>query len=485
MATNIRLKSSAVAGKTPTLSDLSLRELAVNTVDGKLFLRKGTGIGTDTIRDLSDHGSIDGLADDDHLQYIHTTNTRTGVTAEFNTTGKITTTNNVGIGTTFPTKKLHVVGDILIEGSTDSRFTGTWTNFGAGDLNQNTARIGANSLQFLYTFGSSIAAANFLDFMSLTNPYQSLMRLDLTSMFVGIGTESPTEKLHVSGNAIIEANSSTNALRITQTGTGNALVVEDSTNPDSTPFVVTATGAVVIGNNQPLVTYDGYASWVSVLVPTGNDSALVFRGNNGSTTSGTAQTLRLLVGGSGSSASGTILAHDSNDGTGTQVRRNNIRFYDTGISFEQSNNTDVLTVDTINARVGIGTTTPTEKLDVNGKIKTNDSVIISDSELKTTTTTRTSSSAQFTADSFSATAYRSTKYLVEVRETSTSNFYTTEILLMHDGTEVYMTQYGTLQTNVSPVSSIDSDINSGNVRLLITPSVANTTTKISRISLTA
>lgn len=53
MATNIKLKSSSVVGKTPTLSDLSLRELAVNTADGKLFLRKGDGSGTDKIIDVT------------------------------------------------------------------------------------------------------------------------------------------------------------------------------------------------------------------------------------------------------------------------------------------------------------------------------------------------------------------------------------------------------------------------------------------------
>jgi hypothetical protein len=36
-------------------------------------------------------------------------------------------------------------------------------------------------------------------------------------------------------------------LRITQTGAGNALLVEDSANPDATPFVVTANGTVVSG----------------------------------------------------------------------------------------------------------------------------------------------------------------------------------------------------------------------------------------------
>lgn len=42
MANTIRLKSSSVAGKIPTTTDLSLRELAVNVYDGKLFLKKST-----------------------------------------------------------------------------------------------------------------------------------------------------------------------------------------------------------------------------------------------------------------------------------------------------------------------------------------------------------------------------------------------------------------------------------------------------------
>lgn len=58
-------------------------------------------------------------------------------------------------------------------------------------------------------------------------------------------------KLSTSGG-VISANSSTDALRITQTGTGNALVVEDSANPDASPFVVTADGNVGVGTNTPV-----------------------------------------------------------------------------------------------------------------------------------------------------------------------------------------------------------------------------------------
>lgn len=52
-----------------------------------------------------------------------------------------------------------------------------------------------------------------------------------------------------SGNMVVSVNSATDALRITQTGAGNALVVEDSANPDSSPFVVDAAGQVAIGSS--------------------------------------------------------------------------------------------------------------------------------------------------------------------------------------------------------------------------------------------
>ena len=39
----IKLKRSAVAGKLPKLADLELGELAMNTADGKLYLKKSVG----------------------------------------------------------------------------------------------------------------------------------------------------------------------------------------------------------------------------------------------------------------------------------------------------------------------------------------------------------------------------------------------------------------------------------------------------------
>ena len=50
---------------------------------------------------------------------------------------------------------------------------------------------------------------------------------------------------------IASASSTSDIVRITQTGSGNALVVEDSTNPDNSPFVVTGAGNVGVGTASP------------------------------------------------------------------------------------------------------------------------------------------------------------------------------------------------------------------------------------------
>ena len=57
----------------------------------------------------------------------------------------------------------------------------------------------------------------------------------------------------------VDANSATSAVRITQLGAGNALTVEDSANPDATPFVVDANGAVIAGYTSRFSAIDAIA----------------------------------------------------------------------------------------------------------------------------------------------------------------------------------------------------------------------------------
>jgi hypothetical protein len=62
---------------------------------------------------------------------------------------------------------------------------------------------------------------------------------------------------------VMVVNATTPALRITQTGTGNAISVEDEANPDATPFVVSAAGDVGIGTNAPAAKLEVFNSAVN------------------------------------------------------------------------------------------------------------------------------------------------------------------------------------------------------------------------------
>lgn len=55
MSTNITLKRSSVQNKVPTTTDLALGEIALNTYDGKLFLKKNVG-GTESIVQVGSRG---------------------------------------------------------------------------------------------------------------------------------------------------------------------------------------------------------------------------------------------------------------------------------------------------------------------------------------------------------------------------------------------------------------------------------------------
>lgn len=60
----------------------------------------------------------------------------------------------------------------------------------------------------------------------------------------------------LSGNIVIDSNSSNPALKITQTGFGLALRVQDSADPDATPFAIDSNGYVGLGTAAPAEALD-------------------------------------------------------------------------------------------------------------------------------------------------------------------------------------------------------------------------------------
>ena len=81
------------------------------------------------------------------------------------------------------------------------------------------------------------------------------------------------------------------------------------------------------------------------------------------------------------------------------------------------------------------------------------------------TSTTVASTSATTIASHSAATYRTIKYLVQC--TQGTDYHSTEINLIHNGTTVYITEYGTLFDN-AVLGTFDATISSGNILLQIT-----------------
>lgn len=92
----------------------------------------------------------------------------------------------------------------------------------------------------------------------------------------------------------------------------------------------------------------------------------------------------------------------------------------------------------------------------------------------------TSNTSTWNVDSFSATTYRSASYQVQVTDNTNSNYHVENINLVHNGSSVWMTEYGAVYSNGSSLASFDATINTGILYLQVTPVTANSTVRVLR-----
>ena len=152
---------------------------------------------------------------------------------------------NVGIGTAVPTGKLTIRDGVpridLLEADGSAGFD-TTTILREADVLYIQTRNNGSFVAHDYMLTTSASGASSHQWRIANSE-----RLRLTSDGrLGLGVSAPGAKLNVVDNT------SADAVRITQTGTGNALVVEDSANPDSTPFVIDSSGIVIVGHTEKI-----------------------------------------------------------------------------------------------------------------------------------------------------------------------------------------------------------------------------------------
>tara|TARA_R110000822_G_scaffold144611_6_gene283397 strand:+ start:6923 stop:8524 length:1602 start_codon:yes stop_codon:yes gene_type:complete len=246
------------------------------------------------------------------------------------------------------------------------------------------ANLDANFAYYDAGFSLSGAAVTFAGSITLTTgtvngvPYLNASKVLTTgSAFTFSGT-----------NAVINVTDNTNAaLRITQLGTGNALLVEDIANPDASPFLINNGGVVVKGATQAYDTTTGNTPVVQLHASTSNTQTTGYAATNWATaTGGSSFTLAKSRGGVigthaitadgdnlgiiyflGSDGTTFIQAAQitgSVDGTpGTSDMPGRLTFSTTADG--ASSPTERMRIDS-NGDVGIGTTNPLVKLEIAG-----------------------------------------------------------------------------------------------------------------------
>jgi hypothetical protein len=120
-------------------------------------------------------------------------------------------------------------------------------------------------------------------------------------------------------------------------------------------------------------------------------------------------------------------------------------------------------------------TTYTVTLEDTGDFTLQNSGAIANKEAVLTTTT-----ANQTVDTFPFATYRTAKYIFQA--TAGSDVHATELLITHDGTTVYTTEYATIFSG-SSLMTLGASISGSNVVVTATPANADTTIDFVRVSL--
>jgi len=230
------------------------------------------------------------------------------------------------------TPKIQVVTDSVFDGgfggsswSSDANGQITWfAKSKSGTIGSHSAVTTNDVLMDIRNYGSDGSAfaqaariATAVDGTVASNSVPSRITFSTTA----VGGTSVTERMRISsagvitttGTQIINANTSTDALRITQTGAGNALLVEDSANPDATPFVVDTSGRVIAGHTATIA----YGAFTPIVQSQAASQNAGFAAGNWQNTAG-APNIWL---GKSRGGIGTHTVVQSGDGLG------NIRFY--------------------------------------------------------------------------------------------------------------------------------------------------------------
>lgn len=163
-------------------------------------------------------------------------------------------------------------------------------------------------------------------------------------------------------NQVIDASTSVAALRVTQRGSGEAFRVEDDTNPDSSPFVIDASGHVYAGSVNAASKIPTTRQYLNIGGTGGSGVIQLLDAGNTGTLAGLIEFHDLL---NTSNSGGTRNAYIAAFIDGTTTANNRGGRLDFATKQDGVSNAAVPRMTINNAgNIGVGTTSPTDRVDV-------------------------------------------------------------------------------------------------------------------------
>ena len=378
---------------------------------------------------------------------------------------------------------------------TDSTLTGTWdgnviaaNKGGTGVANGATSTItlgGAVTFSGAYTTQFNVGANTTLTLPSsgtvaVTSDKLSAFASTSSSELAGVISDetgtgalvfgtSPTFTTSIDGSSTFSAFGSSTTLTIGGTSSAQTLNIGSASTGSSTYNL--ATGVTASGQTKTVNIGTGGASGSTTDVNVGSANGGTVTVNNDLTVLGD-----LFVEGNTTTVnSTTISVDDKNIELGSTATPSDAGADGGGITLK--GDTDK-TLNWVNAT---DSWTSSENVDLaSGKTyKINGTDVLSSSELtlaggKTSSPSSAVSVTSGTATSvasFAAATYRSAKFLVQL--TQGSDYMVTEILVVHDGTNVHLTEYGRVQVGSTISADFSADIDTGTLHLYVTSSSAS------------
>ena len=364
-------------------------------------------------------------------------------------------------------------------------------------------------------FGANLTATTISAQAATSGTYFPILALDPSGnvqayIDSGITISAPDNLLAITGGLSVQnfgrfGNISVTNTTVTTTSTTGALVVAGGMATGNNLFVAGSTWTGNISVNDTRASTSATTGALTVAGGAGISGNAFVDGNVGINTTSTGG-FRLYVNGTGK-FTGVVdtdaqFIGQPNDTTSTpsfswggDTNTGLYHIADGEVGFV-SNGTDVVTISATNVSVRQGTaatSTTSGALRVTGgagiggnlfvggngvvtgsfnaNVITSSTSIAGNSFILSGTLSSTSTTTALTLDSFPATAYRTAHYLIQVTDNTNSQYHSTQIMLMHDGTTVYQSEYNILFT-AGILGTFDSSISGGQLVLQFTPTSA-------------